>query len=57
MSHQWKEAIVVHTHKKGDKTECSNCRGVSLLSTSILLDPRLQLLVNINVDFKVIDQK
>jgi hypothetical protein len=32
--HQWKESIVVPVHKKGDKTACSNYRGVSLLPTS-----------------------
>jgi hypothetical protein len=25
---------VVPTHEKGDKTDCSNCRGISLLSAS-----------------------
>jgi hypothetical protein len=34
LPHQWKESIVVPIHKKGDKTECSNYRGISLLSTS-----------------------
>jgi hypothetical protein len=31
---QWKKSIIVPVHKKGDKTDCSNCRGMSLLSTS-----------------------
>jgi hypothetical protein len=34
LPHQWKESIVVPIHKKGVKTECSNYRGISLLSTS-----------------------
>jgi hypothetical protein len=34
LHHQWKESILLPIHKKGDKTDCSNCQGISLLSTS-----------------------
>jgi hypothetical protein len=32
---QWKESIVVPVYKNGDKTDCNNYRGMSLLSNII----------------------
>jgi hypothetical protein len=34
LSDQWKASIIVPIHKKGNKTDCNNYRGISLLSTS-----------------------
>jgi hypothetical protein len=34
LPHQWKQSIVVPIHKKGGTTDCSNYRGISLLTTS-----------------------
>jgi hypothetical protein len=63
---QWKESIIVPVHKKGDKTDCNNYRGISLLSTSYkilsnillsMLSPDIdKIMVIINVGFGVTDQ-
>jgi hypothetical protein len=67
LPHKWKESIVVPIHKKGDKTDFSNCRGISLLSTSykilsnILparLTPNADEIIGITgVDFGVINHR
>jgi hypothetical protein len=31
---EWKELIIVPTSKTGDKTDCSNFRGISISSTT-----------------------
>jgi hypothetical protein len=34
LPHQWKESIILPIYKKGNETDCSNYRDISLLSTS-----------------------
>jgi len=63
---EWKESIIVPIHKKGDKRDCNNYIGVSLLPTtykilSNILLSRLILYTKeivriINVDFETTDQ-
>jgi hypothetical protein len=33
----WRESIIVPVYKEGDKTDCSNYRGLSLLLTSYII--------------------
>jgi hypothetical protein len=34
---QWNESVIEPTYKKGDKTDCSNCTGISMLPTHNIL--------------------
>jgi len=40
---EWKESIRVPIHKKGDKTDCNNYRGISLLPTTHKILPNILL--------------
>jgi hypothetical protein len=40
---QWKESVILPLQKKGDKTECSNYSGISLLSTSYKILSNIQI--------------
>ena len=40
---EWKKLIIVRIYKKGDKTECSNYRGILLLSTKYKIFSNIEL--------------
>ena len=40
---EWKEPFIVPLNKKGDKTDCSNYRGISVLSTIYKMLPNILL--------------
>jgi 3-deoxy-D-manno-octulosonic acid (KDO) 8-phosphate synthase len=40
---QWKESIIVPVHKKSNKTDCNNYRGIALLSTSYKILSNIRL--------------
>jgi hypothetical protein len=55
---QWKESIIIPIHKKGDKTDCNNYRGISLLSTSYkMLLNRLLSRLNPYIDEMISDHQ
>jgi hypothetical protein len=59
---EWKESIIVSIYKKGDKTECSNYRGMLVLSaaynnlSNIPLSKLTPYAEKITEDFDVIGQ-
>jgi hypothetical protein len=47
---QWKESIIVPVNKKGNKSDCNNYRGISLLSNSYKIVPNILSGLNPYID-------
>lgn len=43
MPTSWHEAVIIPLHKKGDKMECDNYRGISLLNTAYKIFSKILL--------------
>ena len=43
MPEEWKKPIIVPIYRKGGKTDCSNYRGISLLSTAYTILSNIRL--------------
>ena len=47
MPEEWKESIILPIYKKGDKTECYNDKGISLLPNTYKIVSNILLLTSI----------
>jgi hypothetical protein len=54
---QWNESIILPIHKKGDKTDCNNYCGISLLSTSYKILSNILSRLNPYIDEIIRDHK
>jgi hypothetical protein len=53
---QWKESIIVPIYKNGDKNNCNNCRGISLLPNAYkMLSNILEIIGDHQCEFRLTD--